>query len=109
MTITAYVQDDKITTYTPKEGGQTRTVRTLNCFDMDAGNRMAKPFRMTIAVNCPIAGDARAGASIRDCMITASISSIRVFEWDKGLGFDGQLLSTGARLLPPDNNQKVPK
>lgn len=103
MTIKALVQEDKVTTYTPKGQSEPRTVRTLNCFDMDNSQRMPKPFRMSIPVSCPIGGDAKGGASLRDSLITASISGIRIFEWDQGLGFEGQLVGIDGRMqVVPD-------
>jgi hypothetical protein len=90
MKITALVIEDEVKQYVTKEGKPAQR-RTLHLVDKDPEKRLLTMVKLGIPMDDKVAGPA-GQASIRDTVITASISKITQFEWDKSLGFDGEVL-----------------
>jgi hypothetical protein len=108
MTIKALVFSDEVKTYVPKGQTETRTVRTLALIDMDDGHRVPMLMKMSIPISSSVAGDARQGANLRDTMVTCAIKGLRIFEWDRSLGLEGDVIQVGGHFTEtkPANAQK---
>jgi len=83
MTIEAVVIEDEIRSYKDKSGVQQER-RTLHIVDKDKGPRLTTMVKFSIPTDTQ-------PACLRDQQVTLSVSRIMIFDWDKSLGFDGQL------------------
>lgn len=92
MKINALVMEDEVRSYIPKGGDKPVFRRTLHLVDRDEDCRLLAMVKLGISMDDPVAGPSSQGASLRDCQVSASISRIQQFDWDKSLGFEGKLL-----------------